>query len=779
MDTKDALFAHAAVSFGYISEEKLGQYAQELAVRRKKDKAISLENLLVEQKVFTPQKVAEIYAKVSQNLQVDRGEQHSKTLTMCDDQPQISFTIAPGSTSKSSESGAQGLVVENQEQESIFLGNAIGQKLGRYVITGRLGRGGMGIVYKAKDETLKRAVAIKVLINSQIDSLHSERFVREAQTVASLNHPNIMQIHDISKLGNNYYLVVEFIDGEPLSAIIKREAPLDIPRALNFIKKVAEGLDAAHKLKIIHRDIKPANIMIAKNDEPKVTDFGLAKMPSAASISQSGQVVGTPSYMAPEQVEGKPVDNRSDLYSLGITFYEMLCGHLPLKGDNLYNIMMSHVHKEPTPIRKYNPNIDEALASIVAKMMAKKPEERFQNGKQIVEAINEYIRHGKKVHKITPPPKKKKSWFLRFVMLILLTGAALFTMVKFYPQHKFSQQINKGVVMAKKKIVDMLHSGKGREREHRERYPVKFTVTDPFFASHEFLISIMRETRDDFVRIKNHTPQLPAGKYVYKIEKQGYKSLRKSFEVKAEKELHIQEKMEVLPRKIDFSIVDLKTDKEITAKKIIVNGEELKDNVILPGKVIIHVEFEHYESITLEKMILPSDKIFTVKVKLALVVKKPIVEDIIYELTCIKREDDGFLFFVDNKPLQLSPVSETQQLVVFSAKLAKDVDKLRVEHAYYSTEVTLNPSKKQVNVVFQTTTDKKIIDYLKQLDSGKILEKVAHLVYREDFQFSQQLVNDLLELLKDLKFKEQYQYKYCSSLINELRLKKIEDNNGK
>ncbi|BBM86446.1 serine/threonine protein kinase [Candidatus Uabimicrobium amorphum] len=777
MDAKDALFAHAAVSFGYISEEQLGRYAQELAVRRKKNKAISLENLLVEQKIFTSQKVAEIYAKVSQNLQVDGGERHSKTLTMCDDQPQVSFTIAPGSMSKSKESG-QGLAIQSQEQESIFLGNAIGQKLGRYVITGRLGRGGMGIVYKAKDETLKRAVAIKVLINSQIDSVHSERFVREAQTVASLNHPNIMQIHDISKLGNNYYLVVEFIDGEPLSAIIKRQAPLDIVRTLTLIKKVAEGLDAAHKLKIIHRDIKPANIMISSNDEPKVTDFGLAKMPSAASLSHTGQVVGTPSYMAPEQVEGKPVDNRSDLYSLGITFYEMLCGNLPLKGDNLYNIMMSHVHKEPTPIQKYNQKIDDALASIVAKMMAKKPEDRFQNGKQIVEAINEYMQHGKKrVHKVAAPPKKKRSWFSVLVMLILLAGAGLFAMERFYPQHKFSQKIRSGVVIAKKKIMDTLQSFK--DKKPREKYPVKFTVEDPFYASHEFLISIMRETKDDFVRIKRHTPKLPAGKYVYKIEKQGYKPLSKSFEVRAGKELHIHEKMEVLPRKIDFSIIDIKTEKEISPEKIVVNGQILEGNVILPGKVVIHVEFEHYESIALEKMILPSDKTYTVKVKLALVVKKPIIEDITYELTCIKREEDRFKFFVDEKPLQLDHISETQQLTVFSAKLPRSARKLRVEHAYYFTEITLEPNKKQINVVFQNTTDDRILNYLKQLDSGKTLETISHLIYREDFQFSRQLVKNLMDLMKNLRFKEQYQYRYRSSLINELRLKKIEDNNGK
>ncbi|WP_372365210.1 serine/threonine-protein kinase [Candidatus Uabimicrobium sp. HlEnr_7] len=778
MDAKDALFAHAAVSFGYISEEKLGQYAQELTVRRKKNKTISLENFLVENKVFSKEKIAEIYSRISQNLQVNE-EPHSKTLTMCEDQPQIEFTIAPGSMSRNAE--PESSIVEPQHQESIFLGNAIGQKLGRYVITGRLGRGGMGIVYKAEDETLKRTVAIKVLINSQIDTVHSERFVREAQTVASLNHPNIMQIHDISKLGNNYYLVVEYIEGEPLSHIIRAQSPLDVDRALLIVKKVAEGLDAAHKLKIIHRDIKPANIMVSKGSEPKVTDFGLAKMPSAASLSQSGQVVGTPSYMAPEQVEGKPVDNRSDLYSLGITLYEMLCANLPFKGDNLYNIMMAHVHKNPVDIGKYNSKIDEALASIVAKMMAKNPEDRFQNGKQIVEAITGYMEQDiKKVYKINKTPKKKKSLVKVVFLVLLFAGASVFSGVKLYPNHELSKKVKSNWQIVKKKANELWKSRNTKTLP--QKYVVDFKVSDPFFPSQEFLISIMREEKNNFSQVKNHTTRLVPGKYVYKIEKQGYETIIKPFEIKKDMSpLHIEEKMKVLPRKIDFSIVDLQTEKTVPTKKIIVNNKALQENVITPGKVVIRLDFEDYESILLEKMILPSTKIFTVKVKLALVAKKTIVKEITYELLCTKRESDSFIFLVDgnqidSEKIKMNAIDEKR---LFRISLLKSAKKIRVEHDFYFSEQTLNAKQERIIIALQNIDYKKFVTYLKQLESGKTLEKVAHFVYKDDFQFSRELVSELIDLLKKLKFKEKYQYKYRSSLINELRLKKIEDNNGK
>jgi serine/threonine protein kinase len=226
----------------------------------------------------------------------------------------------------------------------------------RYQITEILGKGGMGIVYKAEDGKLKRTVALKFLPPELISNPEArDRFMLEAQAAAGLSHPNICTIYEIEE-EEKFFISMEYVDGETLREAVK-EASLRRNKALDIAIQVAEGLAEAHKKGIIHRDIKSANVMVTEKGLAKIMDFGLAKVMGGALITKEAKTMGTTAYMSPEQAQGKSLDHRTDIWSLGVVLYEMFSGSLPFQGENEASVLYSVVHEEPRPLKEVKPDI--------------------------------------------------------------------------------------------------------------------------------------------------------------------------------------------------------------------------------------------------------------------------------------------------------------------------------------------------------------------------------------------------------------------------------------
>jgi eukaryotic-like serine/threonine-protein kinase len=264
--------------------------------------------------------------------------------------------------------------------------------IGRYEILGILGKGSMGLVYKAQDPKINRLVAIKTMRFSdefEEDLIHEikERFFREAEIAGQLSHPSIVTIHDVGDDGDLTYMAMEFLEGEDLDKFISKGNLLSFRRVLDVIFKIAEALDFAHKASVIHRDIKPANVMLLKNGNVKVTDFGIAKAISS-SRTKTGVILGTPNYMSPEQIMGQKIDPRSDIFSLGVLFYQLITGELPFHGDNLSGLLYQITQiKHPSP-RSHNPKIPGICEQILDKAMAKDPNKRFRSAGEMARVIN-------------------------------------------------------------------------------------------------------------------------------------------------------------------------------------------------------------------------------------------------------------------------------------------------------------------------------------------------------------------------------------------------------
>jgi len=259
-------------------------------------------------------------------------------------------------------------------------------QLGRYEILGELGQGAMGVVYKAKDPLIERVVAIKT-INLALAMDEKEeyegRFYQEAKAAGRLSHPNIVTIFDVGKSGDVAYIAMEFLQGRELRDILDDGGYLPIEKSLEIAAQVAQGLSYAHEHDIVHRDVKPSNIMVTSDYHVKITDFGIARMPSSSVQTQAGMVVGSPKYMSPEQVMGKVIDQRSDIFSLGVMLYEILTGQTPFQGENINAIMYQIVNSEPVPPISLNHDIPEMANFIVIKSLSKDPEERYQYAKEM------------------------------------------------------------------------------------------------------------------------------------------------------------------------------------------------------------------------------------------------------------------------------------------------------------------------------------------------------------------------------------------------------------
>ncbi|HKC45325.1 MAG TPA: serine/threonine-protein kinase [Burkholderiales bacterium] len=259
------------------------------------------------------------------------------------------------------------------------------ERLGRYTILGELGRGAMGVVYEAADPMLNRAVAIKTIdmaADPQERAEYEARFYQEAKAAGGLSHPNIVTIYDIGHAGDLVYMAMELIDGTELSTLLSGE-PLGAATAVDIAAQVAEGLAFAHARGVVHRDIKPANIMVVQGGPAKIMDFGIARMRQSDVKTQTGLLLGSPKYMAPEQLLGQAIDHRCDIFALGVVLYEMLTGAPPFAGDDLTQIMYKIVHTTPPAPSAIDVRLPPMLDPIVAKALAKDRDTRYQTAGEL------------------------------------------------------------------------------------------------------------------------------------------------------------------------------------------------------------------------------------------------------------------------------------------------------------------------------------------------------------------------------------------------------------
>lgn len=264
-------------------------------------------------------------------------------------------------------------------------------RIGRYVVQGELGRGAMGVVYRAQDPTIGRVVAIKTIRIGQFSDPAElkhvrERMMREAQAAGMLSHNNIVTIYDILEETDTVYIFMEYVDGETLEKILLADTPIDQQLITWILRQSAEALDYAHARGIVHRDIKPANIMVRKDGVAKIADFGIARVQSQ-SMTQTGQVLGTPNYMSPEQIAGKSVDGKADQYSLAVMLYEVLTGEKPFVADSLPTLLFKVVSETPAPMPRMNPTLSPQIDEVLQRALAKSPADRFSTCSEFVRAL--------------------------------------------------------------------------------------------------------------------------------------------------------------------------------------------------------------------------------------------------------------------------------------------------------------------------------------------------------------------------------------------------------
>ncbi|HEX8871590.1 MAG TPA: serine/threonine-protein kinase [Candidatus Acidoferrum sp.] len=268
-------------------------------------------------------------------------------------------------------------------------------RAGRYEILGELGRGAMGVVYRATDPVIGRSVAVKTIHLSEEGTGLTRpellsRFQTEARAAGLLTHPNIVVVYDAGEENGLYYITMELVEGKSLQTLLDFGHAFPVPRVLRILEQTCSALQFAHERNIVHRDIKPANLMLTADDTVKVTDFGTAKILQFGTAQQTTHVMGTPSYMSPEQVKGRPVDGRSDIFSLGVVLYEMLTGEKPFPGQSITTVIYKIVNEDPIPPRTLNPSIHPGLNEIVLRALSKEPETRYQSCRELQDDLRNY-----------------------------------------------------------------------------------------------------------------------------------------------------------------------------------------------------------------------------------------------------------------------------------------------------------------------------------------------------------------------------------------------------
>jgi len=300
-------------------------------------------------------------------------------------------------------------------------------KTGRYEIAGEIGRGSMGVVYEGFDPLINRRVAIKTMRTEGLSDReyqdYKARFQSEAQSAGALAHPNIVTIHDFGEDHGVLYLAMEFLDGISLRQLLDEKGTLPIQSIIPIFQQASSALDYAHSHQIVHRDIKPANIMILESGLVKVTDFGIAKVLSnEAGMTLSGQILGTPTYMSPEQVKGQPVDGRSDIFSLGVILYELITGQKPFGGQNVTTVMYKIINEPPVSPLEAGTVIHPGFAHAIGKALAKDPDRRYQTCRELADDLTNYGQVGRgsssgetmvaeRPRIAEVPPAQKASWF--------------------------------------------------------------------------------------------------------------------------------------------------------------------------------------------------------------------------------------------------------------------------------------------------------------------------------------------------------------------------------
>ena len=303
---------------------------------------------------------------------------------------------------------------------------------GRYEILREVGRGSMGVVYEARDPRIDRVVALKVLRPDRVSTdTFVKRFLKEAKVIGRLSHPHIVTIHDVGEDQGNIYIAMEFLEGSSFSDVI-RERRLSIREIVDFGVQIAETLDYAHRKGVVHRDIKPSNIIVQQDGWSKVTDFGIAHLDDASGTlqTQTGEIMGTPAYMSPEQVLGKPVDGRSDLFSLGVILYELCTGVRPFGGEGknlptVFNEIIQAAPPEPDPAQ----GIPQELSGVIMKALRKEPSERFQTGKEMADALKAAlpgkVSAAETVAPVIPVPAEQAKKKSRIVPLLVVMAVAV------------------------------------------------------------------------------------------------------------------------------------------------------------------------------------------------------------------------------------------------------------------------------------------------------------------------------------------------------------------
>ena len=352
-----------------------------------------------------------------------------------------------------------GATLEVSQSASINTGTDFGP---RYHVESLLGSGGMGKVYKARDRELERTVAIKVLRpDLMTDAQALQRFKHELLLASSISHPNILRIHDLGEYNGVKFISMAYVDGGDLTQLLRKEGRLPLERVLNIMRQLAAALSAAHGVNVVHRDLKPQNLLMGSEDHVYVTDFGIAKTLESdrTSVTRTGAVLGTPLYMSPEQVEGKAVDHRSDLYTYGLIFYEMLTGVLPFSGDTTFQLMYQRVHQQPKRPELVIPDLPPYLSRICLKCLEKDPAERYQSASEILVDLEfkHAPTHTRTVQITLPVIDKKISLLSASAVVLLLAGLLAIPQVRdFIFRHKSAESTSGIPSLTRGKFVAVL-----------------------------------------------------------------------------------------------------------------------------------------------------------------------------------------------------------------------------------------------------------------------------------------------------------------------------------
>jgi serine/threonine protein kinase len=284
----------------------------------------------------------------------------------------------------------------------------VGSTLGKYQVLEELGRGGMAVVYKGYNPALQRTVALKVLPEElAADQEFVERFRREAQTAAQLKYPNIATIYDVEQEGDLHFIVMEYLPGHTLQQEIQLRGAPPLKQTVEIIHALADALDYAHQRGLTHRDVKPSNVMLGPEGHVTLMDFGIVKAAAGIRLTQEGMRIGTPEYMSPEQAQGRKIDCRSDIYSLGIVLYEMLVGQVPFRSTSSHKVLQDHVHREPPPPSQFVSDLPPGVEKTVLRALAKHPGQRFQTAGQMAAALEQAALP----RPVPPEPRRRESEF--------------------------------------------------------------------------------------------------------------------------------------------------------------------------------------------------------------------------------------------------------------------------------------------------------------------------------------------------------------------------------